>query len=134
MGGDGIYDPTFIQLAKGNANGDYATSLGASAEQLDSARSFVENYDKAGYKEPYAAYGAYAYDASWAIILAVKAASKDGRLPIRDEVTKAAQGVSFDGVTGRVAFDQYGDTTSKVLTMYRVEGDRWVAAKTGQLP
>ena len=26
--------------------------------------------------------------------------------------------VSFDGVTGKVAFDEYGDTTSRVLTVY----------------
>ena len=33
--------------------------------------------------------------------------------------------VSFDGVTGKVAFDEYGDTTSRVLTVYGVEGEQW---------
>jgi branched-chain amino acid transport system substrate-binding protein len=39
--------------------------------------------------------------------------------------------VSFDGATGKVAFDQYGDTTTKVLTVYKVDGGKWVAEKTG---
>ena len=37
--------------------------------------------------------------------------------------------VSFDGVTGKVAFDEYGDTTSTVLTVYRVEGGEWEAGR-----
>ena len=38
--------------------------------------------------------------------------------------------VAFDGVTGKVAFDEYGDTTSKVLTVYEVDAGKWVAVKT----
>ena len=30
--------------------------------------------------------------------------------------------VAFDGVTGKVAFDEFGDTTSRVLTVYAVDG------------
>ncbi len=40
--------------------------------------------------------------------------------------------VSFDGATGKVAFDEFGDTTTKVLTVYKVEGGKWVADKTGE--
>ena len=38
--------------------------------------------------------------------------------------------VSFDGVTGKVAFDEFGDTTSKILTVYKVDGGKWIASKT----
>jgi len=38
--------------------------------------------------------------------------------------------VSFDGVTGKVSFDQYGDTTSKVLTVYKVAGGKWATVET----
>ena len=37
----------------------------------------------------------------------------------------------IDGSTGKVAFDQYGDSTNKVLTVYKVDGGKWVAEKTG---
>jgi branched-chain amino acid transport system substrate-binding protein len=39
--------------------------------------------------------------------------------------------VSFQGATGDVSFDEFGDATAKVLTVYKVEGDKWVADKTG---
>ena len=37
--------------------------------------------------------------------------------------------VSFDGVTGQVAFDEYGDTKIKVITVYKVDAGKWA---TGQ--
>ena len=37
--------------------------------------------------------------------------------------------VAFDGVTGKVAFDEFGDTTTKVLTVYKVKGGKWVAVE-----
>jgi branched-chain amino acid transport system substrate-binding protein len=40
-------------------------------------------------------------------------------------------GVTFEGATGSVAFDEFGDTTNKVLTVYKVTDGKWKAAKTG---
>ncbi|MFC8345502.1 branched-chain amino acid ABC transporter substrate-binding protein [Streptomyces sp. NPDC057280] len=135
VGGDGIYDPTFIELAGANSTGDLATSVGAPVETLDSAKQFVADYKKAGYKDEYAAYGGYSYDAAWAIILAVKKVveDNDGKLPsdARAKITAAVQNVSFDGVTGKVSFDEYGDATNKQLTVYAVENGAWKAVKSG---
>jgi branched-chain amino acid transport system substrate-binding protein len=134
MGGDGIYDPAFIS-ASGVANdGDLATSIGYPVEKLPTAKKFIDDYKAAGYKDPYAAYGGYSYDAGWAIIQAVKAvvAANDGKLPAdaREKVVEAMSKVSFDGVTGKVAFDQYGDTTNKQLTVYKVAGTTWKDVKS----
>ena len=41
------------------------------------------------------------------------------------------QKVSFDGVTGKVSFDEFGDTTNKQLTVYEVKNGAWKAVKTG---
>ncbi|AZP17042.1 branched-chain amino acid ABC transporter substrate-binding protein [Streptomyces aquilus] len=135
VGGDGIYDPTFIELAGANSAGDLATSVGAPVETLDSAKQFVADYKKAGYKEEYAAYGGYSYDAAWAIIQAVKKVVDDngGKLPsdARAKITAATQNVSFDGVTGKVSFDEFGDATNKQLTVYAVENGAWKAVKSG---
>ena len=68
MGGDGIFDPAYIELAGKTSDGDLATSVGAPTESLDSAKEFVAAYEAGGYKEPYAAYGAQSYDAANAII------------------------------------------------------------------
>jgi branched-chain amino acid transport system substrate-binding protein len=132
MGGDGAFDPTYVKLAGASAaNGDFATSVGAPVESLDSAKTFIANYKAANYADAYSAYGGYSYDSTWAIIEAVKAvvSANGGKVPasadFRQKVEAAVQSVSFDGVTGHVSFDQYGDTTNKQLTMYKVENGAW---------
>ena len=132
MGGDGMQDPTYIKLAGTAANGDFATVPGAPISSLASAKTFISNYNAAGYSAPYSVYGGYSYDAGWSIIEAVKAvvAANGGKVPsspsdFRQKVEAAMQNVSFDGVTGHVSFDQYGDTGNKQLTMYKVENGAW---------
>jgi len=135
MGGDGIYDDNFIKQAGSTSNGDLATSVGAPVEKLPSAKAFIDAYKAAGFKDGYSAYGAYAYDAANAIIAALKvslasaASAEAGRQATVDAIGK----VSFDGATGKVGFDQYGDATAKVLTVYTVEGGKWIDKKTGEL-
>ncbi|MGW4437506.1 branched-chain amino acid ABC transporter substrate-binding protein [Streptomyces sp. NPDC004596] len=135
VGGDGIYADDFIKLAGASGTGDLATSVGAPVETLDSAKEFVDNYKAAGYKDAYAAYGGYSYDSAWSIIEAVKKVVDDngGKLPsdARAKVTAAMQNVSFDGVTGKVSFDEYGDATNKQLTVYSVTGGAWKAVESG---
>ena len=132
MGGDGIYDPKFIALAGTTANGDLATSVGAPTDSLAAGKKFLADYAAAGYKEPAAAYGAYSYDAANAIINALKVSLKGAK-----DVTSARQAtidalgkVSFEGVTGPVAFDKFGDTTSRVLTVYKVTDLKWAPVLT----
>ena len=135
-GGDALMTPEFVKLAGGKNDGDFATSVGLPIEQLDSAKAFISNYEKAGYKDPYETYGGYAYDATWAIIEAVKKVvdDNDGKLPddARAKVTEAAQDVSFDGVTGKVSFDEYGDTTNKQITVYEVKKGKLAPVHSGE--
>ncbi|MCP3766023.1 MULTISPECIES: branched-chain amino acid ABC transporter substrate-binding protein [unclassified Streptomyces] len=135
VGGDGIYSGDFIKLAGSTGTGDLATSVGAPVEDLPSAKEFVANYKAEGYKEAYEAYGGYSYDSAWAIIEAVKKVveDNDGKLPddARAKVTAAMQNVSFDGVTGKVSFDEFGDATNKQLTVYAVENGDWKAVDSG---
>ncbi|HET9649573.1 MAG TPA: branched-chain amino acid ABC transporter substrate-binding protein [Microlunatus sp.] len=132
MGGDGIFDPAYIQLAGKTSNGDLATSVGAPTETLASAKQFVTDYAAAGFKEPYGAYGAYSYDAANAIInglktsLASAADAKSARQPTIDAIQK----VNFEGATGPVSFDEFGDTTNKVITVYKVTDGKWATEAT----
>nr|WSW71589.1 branched-chain amino acid ABC transporter substrate-binding protein [Streptomyces sp. NBC_00995] len=130
MGGDGMYSADFIKLNK-KAQGDIATSVGKPVEELESAKTFIANYKTAGYKDAYEAYGGGTYDATWSIIEAVKAvvAANDGKLPddARAKVLEAMSKVSFEGVTGPVSFDEYGDTTNTMMTAYQVDGGKWVS-------
>ena len=135
MGGDGIFDQKFVDLAGAKSNGDLATSVGAPIESLASGKSFVEAYKAAGFSDGFSAYGAYAYDAANAIIASLKKS-----LPSASDASSARQAtidgmaaVSFDGATGKVGFDQYGDAITKTLTVYVVEGGKWVPKQTGEL-
>jgi branched-chain amino acid transport system substrate-binding protein len=132
MGGDGIFDPKFITLAGATSTGDLATSVGAPTESTDAGKKFLADYAAAGYSDPAAAYGGYSFDAANAIINALKVSLAGAADPkaARDATITELGKVSFDGVTGKVAFDEFGDTTSKILTVYKVDGGKWVASKT----
>jgi len=132
MGGDGIFDPAYIQLAGKTSNGDLATSVGSPPETLPSAKQFISDYAAAGFKDPYGAYGAQSFDAANAIINGLKtslAGASDGK-SARQPTIDAIQKVSFDGATGPVAFNEFGDTTNKVITVYKVVDGKWATEAT----
>jgi branched-chain amino acid transport system substrate-binding protein len=132
MGGDGIFSPTYIKLAGTTSNGDFATSVGAPTDQLAAGKTFLADYAAAGYKDPSEAYGAYSFDAANAIINALKVSLKDAKdvASARQATIDALGKVSFAGVTGQVSFDQYGDSTSRVLTVYKVAAGAWSPVNT----
>jgi len=133
MGGDGIFDKTYIDVAKQAGEGDFATSVGAPTDQLPTAKAFVDAYKAAGYADPYSAYGAYAYDAANVIIEGLSKVLPDQDKiddALRVKFRQALQDGSIDGVTGKVAFDQFGDTTTRILTVYKVDGGAWKPQKT----
>lgn len=138
FGGDGMFASTYIEAGGTETEGDLATAIGVPADTLPAAKTFIETYKSKGYKGDYGAYGAYAYDATTAIIKAVKAAvdANDGKVPsdmntLRSSVVDEVQKSDFEGISGKVAFDEYGDTTNKQLTVYQVTKGAWKAVKTG---
>ena len=122
MGGDGLVNPKYVGL--GGRAGDLATNIGAPPTSLPGARQFVADYDAAEYPDPYGAYGAYTYDATNVIIGAVAKAVRGGTWSedARTTVVQNVQATSTQGAGGPISFDRYGDTTNKMLTVYRVEG------------
>ncbi|HEX6446701.1 MAG TPA: branched-chain amino acid ABC transporter substrate-binding protein [Streptosporangiales bacterium] len=132
MGGDGMYAADYITLAGKEASGNYATSIGSPLNKLPAAQQYVQDYKAAGYKGDNSSYGAYAYDSATAIINALKTSLKNAKdaKSAREATVKAMANVQFDGLSGKVAFDQYGDTTNKVLTVYEVKGKDWTDVNT----
>jgi branched-chain amino acid transport system substrate-binding protein len=49
---------------------------------------------------------------------------------VRADTVAAVQATDITGVTGRVTFDAFGDTRTKVLTVYRVSDGAWRAVRT----
>ncbi|MEW2619693.1 branched-chain amino acid ABC transporter substrate-binding protein [Streptomyces sp. NPDC048106] len=133
FGGDGMFTPTYIKTAGKNAEGDLATSIGVPVDTLPAAKDFVAAYKAKKYPGDYGTYGSYSYDATTAIIKAVGQVIKDGKLPddARAQVVDAVQHNSFDGISGKISFDEFGDTTNKQLTVYQVENGAWKSVKSG---
>lgn len=132
MGGDGMFNAKYLELAAKNAEGDLSTSVGAPPETLPSAKKFLDDYAAAKFPDPYEAYGPYAYDAANAIIEGLKVSLKDAKdvESARQATIDAIGGAKFDGATGAVSFDEYGDSTAKVLTTYQVKSGKWAAVET----
>ncbi len=125
MGGDGINDPAFITGAGPAAEGSYASGVGLPLAQLPGAAKFQAAYTAAGFTTEPSDYGPYAYDATNAVIEVLrKPLSGKQKLPsdIRAQVVTRLQATDTAGITGPVAFDQYGDTRNARFTLYRVEG------------
>jgi len=131
MGGDGIVDDKFMEL--GGTEGDLATSVGAPVDKLDTAKAFVDAYAAAKYPEPYSAYGAFSYDAANVIIGSLATTLKDGGTwgdDKRADLLKNVGAYKTTGATGEVGFDQYGDSTSKLLTIYQVSSNKFNPVET----
>jgi branched-chain amino acid transport system substrate-binding protein len=134
FGGDGIFDDNFIKGAGGKkADSDLATSVGAPTDKLDTAKQFVADYKAGGYSEPFSAYGAFSYDAANILIQAfskslASGTVKDNRPKILDALNNTK---NYSGVVGTTSFDQYGDTSNKVLTVYKVQSEKWADVFSG---
>lgn len=135
MGGDGMYDGEYINLAgAANAEGDYCTSVGLPVDKLPAGQEFIDAYKAAYPNDEIAAYDAYSYDAARVIIEAIftvaeeMGADKVATPAGRDAVIAAVAATSFDGVTGNLSFDEFGDTNNKAITTYKVENGAWIPA------
>jgi branched-chain amino acid transport system substrate-binding protein len=131
MGGDGIKDDAFIRATGDDAKGTYASTVGVPLREQPGAKKFLAAYRAAQYESPPSDFGPYAYDAA-NIVLGTLAKELKGKtaLPdgIRSKVVGDVQRSKDTGVTGKVAFDKYGDAVAPKFTLYRVAGSplRWV--------
>ncbi len=134
MGGDGLYAPEFITGAGAQAaEGSFATCPGMPVELLPKGKQFSDDYVAMFPGKQPAPFDAYAYDAAEAIINAVYKVAKDmGVAKVtspagRDALIKAVAASDFDGVTGKVSFDNKGDNNNRVITLYKVVNGKWEA-------
>jgi branched-chain amino acid transport system substrate-binding protein len=122
LGGDGISDDEFLKSAGDSANGSYYTVAAPETSKLPSAAAFVAAYQKR-WKSAVGPYSANAYTATRVEIVAIEraTAANGGKLPSRDAVLKiVAQTTGFKSPIGTIGFDQNGDTTAPILSVYEI--------------
>ena len=118
VGSDDVDTDAFLTGA--GRDGDVFTGTGAPVEMLDGGGPFLTAYRSAGFKEDPRRYGAYAYDAAQVLVNGLGALTTGGPWDRsrRQELVAAVQRTDQAGVTGRLAFDEYGDARYPVYTIY----------------
>src|SRR6266566_8464989 len=132
-GGDGIVTSDYASIIPFNKGGPaYGTIATIDQTQVSSAQTFIQEYDSVYGVANIGAYSAAGFDCANILIQAVKTALANGAHTPKDSsdatgakafraaVISAIQGISFNGVLGHQAFDQNGDTTNRVITIYKV--------------
>jgi branched-chain amino acid transport system substrate-binding protein len=120
--GDGVYDPTFINIAGTSAEGTYLT-FGAEPAGLPSAKSFMDKY-KAKYGDP-GPYSIYAYDAANIILTAIAETRNTDGSKVAEYISRTV----FHGAFGDISFDKNGDVTKAPYVIWQVKGGKFVEIK-----
>lgn len=119
LGGDGLQSAEFIKLAGNDAPGVTASSPGLPVDSMPGGTAFKEKFGaKYGQIQVYAP---YAYDATMALVEAMKKADSADGAKYLPELAK----LNYQGVTGPISFDEKGDVRASAITMYQVKGDKW---------
>lgn len=109
IGGDATNDPTLIKTAGAAAEGVIVDTAPLAQFLGTEGREFVEKYQKLAGAKP-GPYSVYEYDSVNVVAKAIeKAGSADPK-----KITAALKGVTYDGVTGKISFDEKGDRADPV--------------------
>ena len=122
MGGDGICSPKLAELA-GDAMSDgqvICAEAGGITKDKEAAMNAWRDRFKAKFGAEVQIYAPYVYDATMTLVAAMqKADSTDPKkyLPVLAKI-------SYDGVTGKISFDNKGDINGGSLTMFTYKGGK----------
>jgi branched-chain amino acid transport system substrate-binding protein len=139
LGGDGIaLDPACIRDAGPSAIAIFATVPAVDARQIDGAQPTIQAFDaQHGSPADFGPYTMAAYDATGVVYDALHRAIKaaQGFIPARESVVRElAATMAFNGVTGTLGFDAEGDTTLRLLSVFKPAGadpkDAWSWVQT----
>jgi branched-chain amino acid transport system substrate-binding protein len=127
LGGDGIAgDPACVASAGPNTQGIYATLPIVDGDSQPSATATIREFkQRFGSTADYGPYTLLAYDATAVLYAALDRAIRAarGRLPARADVTQeVARTSDLAGATGALGFDPAGDTTNRIVSIYRPAG------------
>jgi branched-chain amino acid transport system substrate-binding protein len=121
MGTSSLSDDQFARAAGSNASDSYFTLVGAYPSKLNGTRKFIQDY-RAEYGQEASPYAAQAFEAAGILIDAIGRAidSAGGNAPIREQVVQQlAQTRDYPGILGKTSFTPEGDTTLKIVTVYK---------------
>lgn len=123
--GDGGQTAEFLKLSGDAGEGAYASSPGVPLDKMPGGKAFADKY-KAKFNVEIQLYAPYAYDAMNVLLEAMK--KTDSSDPAKYLPTLA--GITFQGVTGNIAFDENGDIKGGSISLYQMKGGKWEYLET----
>ena len=121
--GDGGCSPELIKLAGDAAEGVFCSQAGLPIDKLPNGKKFVEDFTKK-YGQ-IQIYSPYSYDAVMVIADAIQRAKSADPAKYLPEVGKT----SYDGVTGKIEFDDKGDIKNGAITVFTIKGGKLETVK-----
>jgi branched-chain amino acid transport system substrate-binding protein len=103
------------------AEGYIASTPGAALEQRPLGKVFAERYRR-NYKQEIGLYAPYYYDAVMVIASAMQKAGSTEPAKYQPELRR----IRHPGVTADIEFDANGDLKQGLLSIFRVQGGKWV--------
>ena len=125
VGGGGVMDADFLKLAGDPAEGAQAWEYGSPLDKLPHGKAFDEKFKKR-FGVEILSYAPFGYDAAWAAIHAMQQAQSIDPNVYRPALKK----VSFEGITGPIAFDDKGALKNASSTLYQVKNGQWASVVT----
>ena len=123
QGTSGMVGPSFVDgVGPKLGEGVIAMYDMKPVEELPGGKFFMEEYAKAKYNEPFAAYGPYAYSAATLVMDTIE---KTG--PNRDKISTALRETKdYQAIVGKITFDDHGQNTNPTTTKYIVQDGKFI--------
>lgn len=141
MGGDALENTAWITDTGRGAINNFATSVGPPPSKAGTRfRQLYKRLFPSFMRNPgIQSYDAPAYDAASIILQAIYEAAKAHQLTgntmhKRTMVVRYVRYIHFCGATGCMKFDNNGDTSNRILSVYRVSGHNWAFTREISAP
>ncbi len=123
VGADGACTDKFIELSGEAGKGVICSQAGMPLSQMAKGAQFNTDYEKAFPGQKVQIYSPFSYDATFAIVAAMKLANSTDP----EAIAAAMPKVSFDGLIGNIAFDDKGDIKGGAISIFEVKDKLEVA-------
>jgi branched-chain amino acid transport system substrate-binding protein len=120
---DGIYGPDLLTgVGFPAVEGWYITTPAPHIIGTPQGDAWAARYAKVYGNQP-SDYSAVAYDAGLVVVDAIKRVMAGGQQPNRHNVREAIQHTNIKTLQGDVTFDENGDVTNRIISVFRIEHD-----------
>ncbi len=114
---DGACTDKFIELSGASGKGVICSQAGMPLSKMAKGADFNANYEKAFSGQKVQIYSPFSYDATYALVEAMKIANSVDP----EAIAAAMPKVNFEGLIGQVAFDEKGDIKGGAISIFEVK-------------